>query len=187
MSAVPARVETPLGPFGLRPAGLEDEGFHAALYADAHGAALAAAGLPPALVRDLTAMQHRAREASYASAYPRARSLVLEHGGEAVGRLVLDEGPDAVRVVLLELWPDRQGRGLGRALMGALAAAWDEAGRAAALSAFAGNAPALALWRGLGFEAAGPEHNGYLPMARPARGPVGGSGRPAPRPVSGSR
>jgi ribosomal protein S18 acetylase RimI-like enzyme len=175
VSAAPARVETPLGPFGLRPAAPGDEAFHAALFAAVQGAPLAAAGLPPALVRDLTAMQHRSREASYASAYPGARSLVVEHGGEAVGRLVLDEGPDAVRVVLLELRPDRQGRGLGRALMGALAVGWDGAGRAAALSVFAGNAAALALWQGLGFEAAGPELNGYLPMARSARGPGAGS------------
>ena len=62
--------------------------------------------------------------------------------------------------------PDQRGRGLGRRLVGALLAAGRAEGAEwAILNVDAANAPALALYRGLGFTAFG--HYAY--MQAPAR------------------
>jgi N6-L-threonylcarbamoyladenine synthase len=89
-------------------------------------------------------------------ARPSARGLVARDGDEPVGFLLADRVRDEVHVLAVAVVPERRRRGIARALvLAALARAAGEGAARAHLEVRAGNAPALSLYRGLGFAEVG--------------------------------
>jgi ribosomal protein S18 acetylase RimI-like enzyme len=63
-------------------------------------------------------MQTAAQRAGYAASFPEARDFVIvDEGGDAVGRLLLDETPSRARVVDLAVHPTAQRRGVATAAL----------------------------------------------------------------------
>ena len=65
-------------------------------------------------------MQQQAQTAGYLASFPAARSYVLEHLGQAIGRLVLDLGLNSLHLVDISLLAQAQGQGHGTAVLMAL-------------------------------------------------------------------
>ena len=89
-------------------------------------------------------------------ASPAARTLVAEEGDCLLGALLLSVAGDEGEVYRLGVLPRARRRGLGRALMRGGLALWRAAGvRHLYLDVRAGNTPAIALYRSLGFTECG--------------------------------
>lgn len=91
----------------------------------------------------------------------------LEHqtwwsGAEPVARLVLAHTPDTVHVQWVAVAPEHRSRGVGRAVLGPVLDRAEAEGRDVTLRVDPHNAPALALYRHLGFvvDATGPADPG---------------------------
>lgn len=109
-------------------------------------------GLPAAGLEALLAQQYEARQAGYAAQYPHRVDLVIEAGGEVVGRLVwCDLDAAERRVVDVVVHPRAQRSGVGSA---AMAVALDT-DRTVTLHVVDGGA-ARRWYERLGFEVAGP-------------------------------
>ena len=93
---------------------------------------------------------------------PRRVLLVAEHDGTVVGHAVLMVLADEGHVASVAVHPDRQGQGVGRALVAGLCRAGIEAGcQALTLEVRVSNESALALYRRFGFAPAGIRPNYY--------------------------
>jgi ribosomal protein S18 acetylase RimI-like enzyme len=91
--------------------------------------------------------------ASLASTLDRQLVFLAEEGGVVVGKAGTNaRGFRVDQVGGVYTLPERRGRGLARALMSALAACVEAEGRSMSLFVKPANAPARALYRGLGFE-----------------------------------
>lgn len=137
-------------PLRLRHAVDADAAFCRALYASTRDD-LRRLPLPPALLDAMIDQQQRAHEDGRRARHPDAEVLILEHAGEPVGRVVLDAAGAHWRLVDLALLPQQRGRGLGRALLGALQARAAACGAGIALSVLRTNEAALRLYRRAGF------------------------------------
>ncbi len=142
------RVET-------RPTEPEDEDFLFELFAATRGAALAASGLPTAMVETLVRGRWAGQRMSYREQSPDADHRILQHDGRDVGASIVDRSDEEHRIVDIVISPESRNRGLGRRwLMDRLSDAV-AAGVPVRLSVEIDNAGARALYDQLGFEVVG--------------------------------
>jgi ribosomal protein S18 acetylase RimI-like enzyme len=91
--------------------------FVAALYATTRAEEVAATGWPPAMQAAFLEQQHRAQHSHYRITYPQGEWLLIERGGELVGRLYLAEELGQLIIVDISLLPAARGGGLGTAIL----------------------------------------------------------------------
>jgi ribosomal protein S18 acetylase RimI-like enzyme len=91
--------------------------FVAALYATTRADEVAATGWPAATQAAFLEQQHRAQHSHYRAAYPGGEWLLIERGGEPIGRLYLAEELGQLLVVDISLLPAARGGGLGTAIL----------------------------------------------------------------------
>ena len=140
------------GALGLavRPMTDDDLPFVAALYASTREEEVAQTGWPAEQQRAFLAQQHEAQHRHYRTHYPETDWLIVELGGEAIGRLYLAEWERAFSVIDISLVPAARGRGYGGALLTDILAAADAAGKDVTIYVEKHN-PALRLYLRLGF------------------------------------
>jgi ribosomal protein S18 acetylase RimI-like enzyme len=102
-------------------------------------------------------MQFRAQHAHYQTNYPKALWLVVERGGDAIGRLYLVRWPRELRLIDIAILPEYRGQGIGTAILRDLFA--DAAGQPVTIHVEKNN-PAMSLYARLGFRPIG-EHGVY--------------------------
>lgn len=127
---------------------------------------LAVTGWSEAMKAAFLRQQFGAQHAYYRSHYPGAEWLVIQRGGEDLGRLYVVEWADQVRVIDIALLPDARRGGLGGAIMSDLAREADAKGKPLSIHVERMN-PARRLYERLGFEAQ-PSEGVYELMIRPA-------------------
>ncbi|NML04396.1 GNAT family N-acetyltransferase [Sphingomonas sp. G-3-2-10] len=115
--------------FSLRAEAAEDEAFLRRLFVSGRHAEFAAAGLADAQIEMLLAQQFNLQRSHYRAAYADADWWVVEHRGEAVGRLYVARAMDGRHLVDIALMPEWQGKGLGGALLDRVLADAAAAGR----------------------------------------------------------
>jgi GNAT superfamily N-acetyltransferase len=94
--------------------------------------------------------QHEAQHAHYANVYPEAERLVIERGGDRIGRLYLQDWPKNVRIVDVSLLPAARRQGIGEAILRDIAEdAWSR-GKKVSIHVEIFN-PAKRLYERLGF------------------------------------
>ena len=105
--------------FGLayRPMAEADLPFIAALYATTRTEELAPTGWPDAVKQAFLEQQHRAQHHHYQTHYPGAEWLIVEQGGEPIGRLYLCETKSDIRLIDIALLPAQRGAGIGGAML----------------------------------------------------------------------
>lgn len=141
----------PPPPVSLRPERPEDEGFLYAVYASTREEELALTHWEAPMRRAFLDHQFKAMRQGYGSMFPEGEFLIIELGGEPVGRLVINRSPEEIRVVDLALLPAHRNRGLGTQLMRQICA---QADRPVRLSVLKQNR-ALDWYGRLGFTKAG--------------------------------
>jgi len=103
----------------------------------------------------LLEQQYRAQTVGYAAQFPDAGSLIILHRDEPVGRVLLVTGERRWHLVDIALQPASRGRGIGSAIIEAIARAATDAGaRELTLSVLFSNA-ARRLYARLGFTETG--------------------------------
>ncbi|MGQ3241376.1 MAG: GNAT family N-acetyltransferase [Shinella sp.] len=151
----------------LRHAARTDMPFLVDLYRSLRTEEFAAMPWPPeqknAFFDQQFAFQHR----HYLSVFPDAHFLVIDCGGEPIGRLYLDAGTEHWQVIDIGLLPERRGRGIGTVLLSAIQREAVLAGVVAVvLSVEHHNSRAQALYRHLGFDAV-QDGGSHIQMAWP--------------------
>lgn len=154
-----ARHDLPNG-VSLRPTQPSDKDFERMLHA-ARRQDLWFADAPADQIHDLIEMQQRAQIEGYGMTRPDARYYLIERTGVACGRLVIDFDAHGLRIVDLALVPQAQGKGIANTVLSAMQTVATSLPTSVTLCAFVQNAPALALYRKLGFQPAPParQHN----------------------------
>ena len=142
-------IEAAGGPYRLRPATPADEAFQCALFCDQRAPFLRRAQLPGPMIDNLLDLQRRARNFSYRENFPAAHWLIVERDGEQIGELIVDPREDGAHIVDITLHPQRQGRGIGPALVRAVMDASGQRGVSAL--ADVGNSPSRRMFARLGF------------------------------------
>lgn len=137
------------------------------LFALTRGAEFAGMGLPPAQLDQFLRTQFSFQHRQHLAACPPEGRLIIDGDGW----LLLRAEQGFVHIVDICLPPDRQGQGLGTAVLGALYEWAGETGhRGLSLSVFEGNVGAARLYRRLGFVEVGGSPP-YRRMVWPAAGP----------------
>ena len=124
------------------------------LYRSTREEELAMSGWPEALKQQFVAHQLLMQTRHFEHAYPRAEWLLIERGGEAIGRLYVDDSEGGILLVDIALLPESRGRGIGTAIVRDLLEQGRQAGRAVRLSVFRTN-KARRLYERVGFKPAG--------------------------------
>lgn len=137
--------------------------FVAALYASTRAEELASTDWPAELKAVFFDQQHRAQHHHYRATWPDGEWLLIERGGEPIGRLYLARPDGVLRIIDISLLPAARGAGLGTAIMTDVLAS--ESGPVE-LHVEASN-PARRLYERLGFAVA-EERSAHLLMIRPA-------------------
>lgn len=135
---------------GLRPAGDDDRGLIASIYAATREEELRRVAWTAEQRRAFTDWQSRQQEAHYALHYPAAERLVIERGGEGVGRIYVDTTSKEVRLMEVTLLPSWRNRGIGTLLTRLLLDHADALGRPVSLHVEPFN-PAKRMYERLGF------------------------------------
>ncbi|HET9765946.1 MAG TPA: GNAT family N-acetyltransferase [Thermoanaerobaculia bacterium] len=152
-------------PLNLRPTTDADLPFLFRLYASTREEELAGVDWPQEQKDAFVRQQFEAQHAWYREQYAGASFDVVEVDGEPAGRLYVDRWPREVRIVDISLLAQHRGRGFGSALLAALFAEADAAGKPVSVHVERFN-PALRLYGRLGF--AFREDKGvYLLLERP--------------------
>ena len=154
----------------------EDLPFVAALYASTRAEEVAQTGWPAAQQQAFLAQQHRAQHLHYRNVFPDAEWLIVERGGESIGRLYLAGIRDKVMLIDISLVPAARGAGLGGAILADLMHAAGAAGERVSLHVERLN-PARRLYVRHGFTLV--ERHGHLPRDGMATGRRGRHGRHA--------
>ncbi len=94
-----------------------DLAFIEVLYGFTRADGLALRGWPEDQRLSFLHQQNRAQHYYYQTYYPGAEWLIIERGGEPVGRLYLVEWADQIRVIDLSLMPADRGQGIGGAIL----------------------------------------------------------------------
>ena len=141
-------------PYSLRDSTEADRQLLFEVYAHTRAAELAAAPWTTEQKHAFVVHQFLAQDADYRARWPHGRFLVVEAGGEPVGRLYLGETAEEVRVIDVALLPRHCGRGIGTAIMRDVLADAARRGLAVVLHVEHWN-PARRLYERLGFTEAG--------------------------------
>ncbi len=171
MSATEEGPAAPLAlPAGLalRPAADDDLPFLLRVYAGTRAEELAGADWPAEQKEAFVRQQFEAQHAWYRENYSGASWDVVEVDGVPAGRLYVARWPDEVRIVDISLLPEHRGKGHGAALLRAVFADADAAGKPVSIHVERFN-PALRLYARLGF-ALREDKGVYLLLERPAGG-----------------
>jgi ribosomal protein S18 acetylase RimI-like enzyme len=145
-----AEFDGPVGRLRLRPTLSSDEPFQFDLFCANRIDVMRLSAAPAQMIENLLAMQYRARKLSYRETFPSARWSIVESAGAPIGELILNDEADAVYIVDIGLAPERQGRGIGAALVGYLMKEAQARGGVRAVAAI-GNAPSRKMFARLGF------------------------------------
>jgi GNAT superfamily N-acetyltransferase len=143
--------------------------FVAALYAATRAEEMASTGWPAEMQAAFLDQQHRAQHGYYRTAWPDGEWLLIERGGEPIGRLYLAEEQGTLLLVDISLLPAARGSGLGTAILSDLLA---EETRPVELHVERFN-PARRLYERLGFGVV-EEQAVYLRMIRQPPAPAQG-------------
>jgi ribosomal protein S18 acetylase RimI-like enzyme len=114
--APPLRSATRFG-IAYRTATEDDLPFLAEIYMSTRREEVAQTGWPAEEQEAFLRHQHEAQHDHYAKAYAKAERLVIERGGEGIGRLYLLEGAEEMRIVDIALLPEARGAGIGEAIL----------------------------------------------------------------------
>jgi ribosomal protein S18 acetylase RimI-like enzyme len=158
----------------FRPATPHDAPFQLALYADTRAPEFAC--LPADHSALLVRLQHEARSAGYAAAYPEAVDEIIEVDGRPAGRILVAESGGTRHVVDVAVLRGDRGQGLASAAITRWAAITHAEGRSLTLLVFDDN-PAVDLYHRLGFEITGAAGAGRVRMTLPAPLPEKEAGR----------
>jgi GNAT superfamily N-acetyltransferase len=155
-------------PLSLRPVTDDDLPFLLRLYASSREEELAGVEWPREQREAFVRQQFEAQHAWYREQYTTATFDVVEVAGVPAGRLYVDRWPREVRIVDISLLPEHRGKGLGGALLQAVFAEADAAGKPVSIHVERFN-PALRLYARLGF-ALREDKGVYLLLERPVGG-----------------
>jgi ribosomal protein S18 acetylase RimI-like enzyme len=155
--------------FGLRPQREEDYPFLQRLYDSVRWAEVEALEWPDETKRAFLDEQCRLQHTHYQTHYYDAEFLIVECGGEPVGRLYLFRGPQDHRIIDISLLAERRNGGVGSALLEAVQAEAAAAGKSVSIHVEKFN-PAQALYRRLGFREIGESGPYWLMEWREAGG-----------------
>jgi ribosomal protein S18 acetylase RimI-like enzyme len=136
--------------FALRPETEADISFLRRLYISTRWDELAPVDWSEAQKIAFLESQFGAQRHHYLTYFAGAAFDVLEAGSTPVGRLYLDRQTDALLIIDISLMPPWRGRGIGTALIGAVFAEAQAAGKSVNISVEKFN-PAQRLYRRLGF------------------------------------
>lgn len=135
---------------GFRQITEADLPFLARVYASTRTDELAGTGLTDSQTAEFLAMQFQAQHTHYQKYYPNADWLLIEHGGEDIGRLYIERWPTQHRIIDIALLPEHRGKGLGEALLRDLLDEAAAVGKDVSIHVEKFN-PAMRLYRRLGF------------------------------------
>ena len=171
-----ARTSTVAPSLSLRPVEGSDEVL-LRIFAESHCAGFELLGLEPAALAGLVRMQFEARQAQYRMR-PGATEYLICRDGLPVGACWLSDSAEQLRVLDVAVLGEHRRQGVARSVLGELSARAAAEAKPVRLSVWHANAPALALYRELGFTPAGPAPadpsrreelgNGYLELELPA-------------------
>jgi len=134
-----------------RPGTEEDTPFFGAVYMSTRTEEVAQTGWPPEMQAAFLQHQHEAQHSHYGNAYPNSERLVIERGGEAVGRLYLEEFDKEFRIIDIAFLPQARGQGLGEAILRDIHEMASAKGKPVSIHVEKNN-PARRLYVRLGFE-----------------------------------
>ena len=135
---------------GLRPVADADLPFLSTLYGTTRADELALTGWPEATKALFVVQQFSAQHGDYLRQFPAMMRLVIERGGEAIGRLYVELTGTSCHVIDISLMPVARGQGIGAALMRDLTTYAAARSRKVTLLVRGSN-PAARLYRRLGF------------------------------------
>jgi GNAT superfamily N-acetyltransferase len=147
------KIAVPDGAIDLRPARPEDADFLFELFRAHSTGVLKLGRLPDQKIDELLTTQYASRLRSFRERFPHARWSVVEFAGTPIGELIVDEDANTICIVDIALRPEYQRRGIGGALLRALAAAAGQGGLRAMVMMT--NAASLSMFRRLGFAETG--------------------------------
>lgn len=151
----------------LRPQTPEDGEFLLALFDASAGAQFRLSGLPEPMIANLVQMQHRSRTQTYGALYPDGPFLILERGGQPVGRLALGDLSGSLHIVDIAIAPGQQKRGLASALLAYAIDSAAERGLGVTAEITLDNTASFALFDRMGFTRGDPEDGAHVPVSRP--------------------
>jgi GNAT superfamily N-acetyltransferase len=151
----------------LRDATPGDEAFLRRVYADVRAPELALVAWSDAEKQAFCDMQYTLQDRHYREHYPGARFLVIEAGGNPVGRLIVQRTARELRLMDIALITMRRGQGIGGSLIRELLAEADRDDLAVVLYVEQAN-PVRVFYEQLGFVCDG-EAGLYRRMVRPPR------------------
>ena len=128
----------------------EDLSLLATIYASTRLEEVASTGWPEEMQLQFLTHQAQAQHQHYRRTYPNAEWLVIERGGEAIGRLFIEMWSDQVRLIDIALLPQGRGGGVGTAILADLQDMAGSAGKALTIHVERNN-PAMRLYLRLGF------------------------------------
>jgi len=129
----------------------EDLPFVAELYASTRREEVAATGWPAEIQEAFLAQQHDAQHRHYAFHFADAEWLIVERGGEAIGRLYLRDLSDNLHIIDISLLPHSRQKGIGAAIMQDVLDHARSLGKGLSIHVEKNN-PARSLYARLGFE-----------------------------------
>lgn len=125
--------------------------FVAELYASTRREEVAQTGWPEEMREAFLRQQHEAQHSHYSIHYGDAEWLIVERGGEAIGRLYVREEPERLHIIDISLVPESRGQGIGGAMLRDLLDQARELGKQVSIHVEKFN-PARRLYERLGFE-----------------------------------
>jgi ribosomal protein S18 acetylase RimI-like enzyme len=134
----------------LTAAGPEDSDFRFHLYLSTRFEEVSIFGWDEPQQATFMRMQFRARDQSYANAYPAKTVSLVLFDGQRVGAVIVDRSEHEIRLIDIALLPEARGHGIGTALIQALMDESRNAGKPLRLQVAKGNR-AAALYSRLGF------------------------------------
>ena len=157
--------------FVLRPEHDEDLEFLYSLYASTRADEMAMVNWTEEETLDFLRMQFAAKRKYYLEHYGGSRFDVIEHAGNAIGRLYVARWPDEINILDITLALEYRGRGYGGRLMQALLDEAAAAGKCVSIHVEVYN-PAINLYERLGFQPKGEDNGVYRLMEWRATEPV---------------
>ncbi len=103
--------------FCLRNYETGDESFHATIFYEARSTDFLLAGMSEMQIKPLVELQFRAQNQSYQDAFPNAEHLIIELGGESIGRLLINRDGEKIHLIDIAVLSAFRGRGVGGAIL----------------------------------------------------------------------